>query len=271
MTGAELRAARTTLGLTEDQMAADLGITPHSYRACENGETTLPNRQARIVTYRVAVVERRAALATSGLPECEWNARWHSEPAPKKVDALTKHVEALSTHMASCPTCQVRERFIQERFPAMPRPPLPFWMEMVGRFNEWVQKRPPWLRPVANGAAVLGVLTLFRAILILPAAARRPVLLVQALGAVLLAAAAGAVGGLAYSLLGRPLRRVRGVGPYLAGIVTVAAYLLAIGGVMMLTGEPVPYGSNALIALVIFSSFIGAFIGHRFLRERTEG
>jgi hypothetical protein len=49
-----------------------------------------------------------------------------------------------------------------------------------------------------------------------------------ALVAVCVAAAGGAAGGLVYSFVGRPLLRIPRVGPYLAGIATVAGYLGAI-------------------------------------------
>jgi DNA-binding XRE family transcriptional regulator len=54
MTASELVAARQRLGLTRDQLAAELGIPPHAYRACEEGRATLPRRERQMLARLVA-------------------------------------------------------------------------------------------------------------------------------------------------------------------------------------------------------------------------
>ena len=86
------------------------------------------------------------------------------------------------------------------------------------------------LAPVWIGAICLAVVTSLRAALFLAIALVRGNFtdVGRAFLVVFMAAAGGAAGGLAYVLLGRPLRLVPRIGRYLAGIVTVAVYLGAI-------------------------------------------
>ncbi|MEJ7809465.1 MAG: hypothetical protein WKG32_03525 [Gemmatimonadaceae bacterium] len=205
MTAAELVAARERLGLTVDEMAAELALTPHAYRACETGSVTLPRRYAEVVAYRAGVAEREAALVASGIPECAWArsfeeelGRGSREPAP-----LRARVE---THIAGCETCQARARFVRERFPDPPPIPMPRWVRGLDRVGTWVSARPSWVRPAIIGAAALAAMALIRVLIALPAAIRNPEILALALGAVVLAAVAGAAGGLVYAWVRRRAR-----------------------------------------------------------------
>ena len=47
MTAAELSAARETIGLTAEQLAAELGVAPRTYAAWESGTADIPARHAR--------------------------------------------------------------------------------------------------------------------------------------------------------------------------------------------------------------------------------
>jgi len=44
----------------------------------------------------------------------------------------------------------------------------------------------------------------------------------------LAATSAGAIGGFGYTLLGAPSRRIPIIGPYVAGVISVGAYMLAL-------------------------------------------
>jgi hypothetical protein len=70
-----------------------------------------------------------------------------------------------------------------------------------------------------------------------------------------------------YALLGRPLRRLPVVGPYLAGAVGVAGYLLA-GLVLLSLGDDGELRDPAAMATTLLgvSLLVGAFVGHRWLR-----
>jgi len=77
---------------------------------------------------------------------------------------------------------------------------------------------------------------------------------------------AGAAGGLVYAVLARPLRRVSGIGPYVAGIVTVAGYfgslLLALP---LIIGNTITYDTSVFfgfgVATLLFGLMLGQFFG----------
>src|SRR5215213_9344093 len=237
MTGSELQAARTRLGLSAAEMAAELGLTPGAYSVLEaDPGRRVPTRYAEDVAFRVSCREQEEALAASGLPECASMQQMLETQATLSPEKQLEQAERAQRHAAACPTCQARDQFLQQRFPNAPPPPLPGWMRVLGAFSSWVDRRPAWLRPAVWGAAALVAMTSIRLVFALPAAVRDPGRLATLLGALLLAAVAGAFAGLVYELAGRPLRRVKGVGPYLAGVVTVAGYLLAIGALLTAGG-----------------------------------
>ncbi len=267
MNGPALVAARQRLGLTADRMAAELGIPPHAYHACEVGRATLPRRGAEHLAFRLAAVERADALRDSGLPTCSWLEEWDAR-TPVERSALTAHLQRGEAHAQACDLCRARERFVRDRFPAMPEYPRPAWMRVLGAVHARVGSLPAWLRPAAWGALLLAALVSLRVLLVLPMAASRPALLLEALRVVLAASAAGAVGGLAYGLLGRPLRRVPVAGPYLAGTVAVFGYLLAILAlVAVLDGARAPrVGADTIGLALVLAILLGSALGHRLFR-----
>ena len=268
MNGPALAAARQRLGLTTDRMAAELGIPPHAYRACEEGRATLPRRGAGHLAFRLAAVERADALRDSGLPACAWMERWDAE-TPDERTAFTAHLQRGEAHARACDVCQARERFVRDHLPPMPEYPRSAGMRALGTVHARVQSLPAWLRPAAWGALALAALVSLRVLLVLPMAGSEPALLLEALRVVLAASAAGAVGGLAYGLLGRPLRRVPVVGPYLAGTVAVFGYTLAILAlVAVLDGARAPrLGALTIGFALVVSMLLGSFLGHQLFRE----
>ncbi len=275
ITGRDLAAARTRLGLTPDQFAAELGLPPHSYAACEAGRVKLPTRQAQMVAFRVACVERHEALARSGLPECPWLAQWEREApaADAKIERHTAHLQRVEAHVGTCATCQAREQFLRERFPDMPAPPVAGWVRVHGAVTGWIDARPEWMRPALHGAGILAAMTSVRALFALLGAAREPRLALMALGAVVLAAVAGAGGGLVYAFVGRPARRVPVVGPYLAGVIAVAGYLACAAGLMALGGQAPGTGDlgATLFSYGFVSLLFGLVVGHTWFRPEKPG
>lgn len=263
LTATELAAARARLGRTPDQMAADLGLTPNVYEAMEAGALAVPKRTAQWVRIQLDALDREAALATSGLPECPWVKAFEARPEPRKIEERTRRHEELIAHVQSCATCQARNRFLDERFGPPPMPPLPGWVRAVGRVGDFAGRLPAWARPAVWGAAALALLTLLRVVFVLPAAVRTPRVLVTGLLAVVAASAAGALGGLTYGIVGRPLQRVRVVGPYLAGMVAVAGYLVPL---LLLLDPDFRRGDGLGIALVLVVLF-GAVVGHMLFRR----
>jgi hypothetical protein len=112
--------------------------------------------------------------------------------------------------------------------------------DMVSFGNELerrIKTLPEFFQPIAYGAAIIlffmgvrGALVIFPiAVIYVLATSSTPLAeLEMGAGFLLLAIAAGALSGLSYSLFGKYLRRLGPMGPYLAGIVTVAPYVLVL-------------------------------------------
>jgi hypothetical protein len=84
------------------------------------------------------------------------------------------------------------------------------------------------------------------------------------LGAPIVGAYLGAIGGLAYAAIERPFRRIRVAGPYLAGIVCVFAYLLGFLPLNLLGADfYIQDATDAVIFLgvgALFGVVVGQFI-----------
>jgi hypothetical protein len=225
------------------------------------------------VRFELACAERDQALAQSGLPSCAWIEQWEREapPADAKLERHTAHLERANAHIASCETCQARERFVRERFPDMPKPPMSGTLQVVGTVGNWIDARPEWMRPALYGAALLAAITAFRAAFMLLGAVRNPRLLLLAPAAVALASVAGAGGGLVYAFVGRPARRVPVVGPYLAGVIAVAGYTTCILAIMTVAGGDDSMRidrAGSLVAFGIVSVLFGLMVGHMWFRPK---
>jgi len=198
------------------------------------------------------------------LPECAWFRAHENPPDTEKTEDFIKYAEALERHFRHCPTCQAREKYVSERFGPMPSPP------SVGllRLFEWVERLPPTARPAAVGAALLAALVLVRVVFMLPQLVKSPAGLATVGLALVAAAAAGAIGGFAYSLTRPAFKRLGRPGDYLSGIVSVFAYVgsLAVAAPFAF-GQPMLEGRAGLVALVICSIVFGLVIGHTWFRS----
>src|SRR4051812_30029923 len=105
MTAAEFNAALRVLGQTDDQLAAELDVTPIVVRAWATGSTRVPRRYAEHIRWLVAGAERGAALRSSGLPDCEWMLAQEERLDPSDTDALSTHGQAILEHAKACPVC----------------------------------------------------------------------------------------------------------------------------------------------------------------------
>ncbi|HEY2375781.1 MAG TPA: hypothetical protein VGH98_07360 [Gemmatimonadaceae bacterium] len=236
----------------------------------------LPKYQAQVVAFRLACAERDEAFAKSGLPTCRWTEQWERE-APASDASLESRIaygERAALHAKMCTICQAREKFEKEHFPDMPQLPVAGWMRVLGSAANWVEARPEWTRPAIYGAAILAAVTSVRAVFMLLGAVRQPRLLLPALGAIVLASAGGAGGGLVYSLIGRPVRRVPVLGPYLAGIITVCGYLGSVLMLMTVAGDRRELTKNgmaeSLVTFGLVSIFFGLIVGHLWFRQRRD-
>ena len=98
------------------------------------------------------------------------------------------------------------------------------------RFIDFADDQPRLIRSALYGAAILFGMTVFRVLLLAPAGGPRTI--VPALGALVLATTGGAIGGLFYGLL-EPLARFGTLGRWLRSTFGIAAYLIAVIGIMM--------------------------------------
>jgi transcriptional regulator with XRE-family HTH domain len=146
----ELIATRLRLGLTPDAMAAELNLTPAVVNAWERGRIKPAGRVVQWLTWRAGMLDRDAALAASGLPECaELHAlRARSSTEDESPRERRARMDAVLAHLGQCPACIARRHYIEERFPPMPRPPMAtsvrilVWVfDRMTRTRAWVRKR----------------------------------------------------------------------------------------------------------------------------------
>jgi DNA-binding XRE family transcriptional regulator len=168
MNSAEAIAARETLELSQEELAADLNLTPAVISAWEAGTVRIPRRYAEQLRFQVAATERQAAVAASGLPECEWNKAWQTEIVPDDLKAQTDYLQRGMEHRSGCPECVTRDKFVAERFGAMPPMPMPAWVKVFGALNDRIDTLPRWAQPAAWVGLGFGAYSLFRILIMLP-------------------------------------------------------------------------------------------------------
>jgi hypothetical protein len=126
------------LGLTPDALAAELNLTPAIIEAWETGRINPSRRAEQWLTWRGAMLDRDEAVSASGLPECATLRAVASAisggDGPKTA---RQRADAVLAHLATCPTCLARKRFLDERFPPMPPPPLPLGLALI----VWVHRQ----------------------------------------------------------------------------------------------------------------------------------
>ena len=264
MNASEFREAQVVIGESHDELAAALGQTPHVVRAWGDGRVAIPRAYARQLAWMKAAAERRAALQTSGLPECEWLHGTEGAFDGDDTKAILKHAALVEKHVDTCPVCLARTRFVDERFGPMPDMPQTGFMRIIG----WGARLPAWSRPAAFGAAALGAVVTLRVAFSLPTLVSRPRQLGVGLLAIVAAASAGAIGGFAYSLV-RPVFRPLGrIGEYLTGIACVFAYMGALVIVAPLAfGERLITDTPSAVIFGVVTVFFGLILGHSLFRE----
>jgi len=228
---------------------------------------SLPRSLVREVEWHLALRSRDEQMRASGLPTCPWQEA-HTDVPQNDTKALEKFLAEVDAHSKACPICQQRAAYAV-RLPPLPPPPLAPSLRLLGSIAQAVGRLPSWARPGAAGAILLGAWTLFRAIIII-AVRRAPVtlsLLLTILGAIGLGAYGGLVGGIAYTLIRAPSRRLGRAGDYVTGIVCAYAYLLAFGiPAALFTTEEMFRSAVGWIALLFVGTVLGLAIGHSWFR-----
>lgn len=161
----QLTAARQTLQLSSDALAAQLALTPGVVRAWEAGRLAVPRRYARMVEWLVAVQERRAQLQASGLPSCPVAERLVAAEAAGEGAARVAHTRRLADHVRGCATCVERDRRIEEALPPFPRAALTPTEHAVVWLMDAMRPLPGWARPLGYLAAVVVLVLALRVVM----------------------------------------------------------------------------------------------------------
>lgn len=269
MTGLELAARRSRLGISLEVLAANLNQHVDEVRRWETVTGQLPRSLSRRLDWTLAGHERAAAFARSGLPDCDWaNAKVQEIDTSKPADS-ERLIAELDAHIKACEICQRRAAFA-ETLPPLPPMPMSPTLGAIVAIGKAIRRLPQWLRPAATGAVIIGAMTLVRAFFMLVfshgASAGHTLLIV--LEAVGVGAYAGAIGGAAYALVKKPAGHLGKVGPYVIGVVCIYAYLLAFGIPLTLftSDDTLRTPGDWLIAAIIGTVF-GLFIGHSWFRK----
>jgi len=148
VTPEELTSTRRRLGLSPDALAAELNLTPAVVTAWERGRIKPTQRVVQWLTWRAGMLDRDAALASSGLAECaDLHALHTNVGATTETGAARRaRMDTVLAHLAQCPTCVARRHYIEERFPPMPRPPMaPSVKALIWAFDAFARAR-AWVR-----------------------------------------------------------------------------------------------------------------------------
>ncbi|HEU4561182.1 MAG TPA: hypothetical protein VFS20_25240 [Longimicrobium sp.] len=258
----DVRTARERLGLTTEALAATLHVTEGEVRAWEAGSLRVSGSVQRYLEYLVAHADWHEAMAASGLPGCEWIdghlTRLADSPGYDETMRLAREIES---HGATCATCRARSEWAARHLPPPPQPPARGLARLPQMTERAIGRLPRWARPAAWGAVALSLMTGVRVLFMLPALLRTPLGLLQAIGAVLLASGAGAVGGLGYSLTRPLLVRLGTVGDYLSGIVGVMSYLGAFAVLTAFTADPMISDLPGVVIFLFVATLFGLIVG----------
>jgi hypothetical protein len=171
-------------------------------------------------------------------------------------ETFVAKVESMNRHFDACEVCGARQAWLDEHC----GPPLDMPRASWTRAFEWVLALPRWTWPSVFGALVVGGFVVVRAVLVV---LTNPARLGEAVFAVIAAAGAGAMGGLAFSLTRPLLRRLGRAGDYLSGVVAVCGYMGSLALVAPIAfGETMIDGREDLSVFGILCVMFGLVLGH---------
>ena len=268
MTADELTAACNRLELSESDLAAELGVTVAIVRAWLRGQLPIPREYGETVAFRVAMEERVAVLAGSGIT-CEWMERWDALPVPAGMEQELAHFEGASQHAENCETCVAANAYVTARLGPPPKPPMSATVRGIVAIGDATERVPKWARPALGGAALLFSIVLLRVFLMIPAIIADPgAHLPAALLALAMGPVGGAMGGFAYSVVRGPFRRLGPAGDYLTGVVVVITYMLSLAAVAPIAfGETMIEKPSDLVIFVVLSVIFGLVLGRTWFRS----
>ena len=148
-----------------------------------------------------------------------------------------------------------------------------FGKSMGGRLLIWLKDLPEFWRPVAFGALfIVAYAVAYGGLIVIPITvvaicftSATPLADLGRLTTILMfALLGGGLSGLSYSLLGRRLRGIRWIGPYVSGMITVIPYAILldfIGRVQMKEPLFAPFGPVEWVVPLIVTVVAGASFG----------
>jgi len=142
-------------------------------------------------------------------------------------------------------------------------------MEALIRLLDAIERLPKWAQPAVLGAVLLFGIVSLRMLAAASQIVRGEVPLLTLVGTLLVAGAAGGLGGLAYGLVGERARRIRRLGPYLAGLVVMIAYLWPLMVLLFVLDPEIRSAPRPIVfASGIVTLFFGLIVGHLWFRPR---
>ena len=147
------------------------------------------------------------------------------------------------------------------------------------RLEAWIEGLPEWLRPPFYGALfLLLMLKLKGAAILLPLGVLGILFtsktpgpdLVRLANFFLIAILGGFAAGVGYTLVGRWIRRIPLIGPYLAGIATIVPYTFALALIIRIDEARPLLGAltrTELIVMGVISVLFGPPLGYIFFRD----
>jgi len=271
MNPVEFEATVRRLYDTPEEYATETGVALTTVREWLSGRKTIPRRAVRQLEWELALAEQDDALDRSGLPVCGWVTEWSERPDPGNLDQHIAHAERLTEHCETCETCLARQRYVDEHLPPLPKPPVFGSARVIDFLGSSIERFPRLLRPAVVGALILIGIVSLRVAFALPFIFSSPEKLGEALVAVLAAGAAGACGGLAYSVTRPVLVRLGLVGDYLTGVVVVLGYMgsLALAAPYAF-GEAIVEDGSGWIPFTVISIIFGLVMGHSWFAAETR-
>jgi len=270
MTTQEFAVLRTQLQMSDDELAKRLGVRSQLIAKWGDGRIPIAERFEDALHAIQYGTRAESVLAASGLPHCsvadDVRARIASGAALTGAE-----VRSATRHVRRCPTCQARERYVIDHIGVRKTATRGNVMtRVVGQTLSYADLLPEWARPAALGAALLFGIVAVRIVIpllfILVLGPHRLIGALQLLGVPFMASLGGAAGGFGYSFLGRPLRSVPVAGPYLAGVVTVCAYMAALEWVFERLAVPMITATSDLVIFLGGSVFFGLVMGRMWFR-----
>lgn len=263
----EVRALREQLGHSVDHFAATMGVGPGEVRGWEAGTLRIPRSEGAWMRRMLASEARGRAAAEAGITDCAWIvSRQDAFQAGKRtVRALRQFKEDVDRHTRDCPDCLRVHEWLKTQPPLPPLPGVQGVRGWIDGFAEWAGTLPAPLRPPVYGAALGGVLMVVRAALLLLLKVRTPVVLAGLPLALAVGMALGALAGVTWMLVHRPLRRMGKAAPYVTGVVVAVVCTLAFLVSGMLRGDA--QLSSDWLTLFLVAVMGGLLLGHALLRH----